>query len=185
MANEKLVLILGVSGVGKSTIISKVVEKDSHFRRVISFTDRQLRVNETEKEYISKQDFDIMEMNKAFISVTSIFGNRYGIRKDSIDNSLNQGFSPIIDYPLYNMDMLERYKDRWVRLYIAPPSIEVIKQRLLSLGRDNDKERMFQAIEELKDLQQKKFIHPSIDKAFINHRIDVTTENILHFLRDL
>jgi len=78
---NKLLLLLGPSGVGKSTIIKDMLARDRRFVYVTPYMTRPLRKGETDKISISDAELDTMIAGNQFWSVNTLYGVRYASPK--------------------------------------------------------------------------------------------------------
>jgi len=110
IVTPRFVLILGPSGVGKSTLIGNLHEADHRIQFVSPITDRQNRPGETEKICVNPETFSELERNNFFLLVNEVYGNRYGTPRSSIDEILAENKIPILDFPLKDIHKLNEYK---------------------------------------------------------------------------
>ena len=175
------ILLLGPSGVGKSTLIENI-----KFYFPVDYVnpvmDRPLRIDEKDKLSISKDEFTKMEKNEEFIVVNNIYGYRYGTPKAKIDEILNNGRVPVLDFPLSMVDRLSKYKDILYTIYIVPPSLGTLHQRLNKDQRGEGNQRFVEAKRELLGLVKQKFQHPNIDAVVVNKSFEVATSNLSSIL---
>lgn len=148
---NKLLLILGPSGVGKSSIIQEILRLDKQCVSVPTYTTRPLRVGEKEKISISSRKLFEMRDRHELLEINELYGNYYAtpilpIIKIFADNKI-----PILDWPVSRLGIMRKaFPGQLYTAYLAPPSIGVLKQRLLNDGRDIDNGRLRLACEELK-----------------------------------
>ena len=121
------IIICGPSGVGKTTVISDILEKNQDFELSISYTTRKMRNLEkdgVEYRFVSLKKFDEMKKNKEFVETEFIFNNYYGTKKhDELKNI-------IFNVDLAGMKNLKKIYPESISFLIAPPSLEVLKNRL-------------------------------------------------------
>lgn len=154
----KILLVLGVSGVGKSSIIKELLALDKRFVYVTPFTTRLSRgVGET-KISISDKEMDRLWIRGELLSVNEIHGIRCGTPLSSITQALEQGNIPVLDWPIGQMDVMKQvFLDQLCVVYISPPSIESLQQRLMKDGRDTDGHRLQSAHEELEAYESSRY----------------------------
>jgi guanylate kinase len=148
--SSKFLLLLGASGVGKSAIIKKLLCLDERFCYVCPDITRPLRCNETDKREVSSAEMDEKKLRGEYIVVNALFGIRYATPRQPIIQALQTGHFPVLDWPVSRMNvMVENFFSRLYTVYVAPPSIDELKNRLSKDGRDLDGSRIANAEDEL------------------------------------
>jgi guanylate kinase len=161
----RLLLIMGPSGVGKTTVIRELRAMDPRFVYVCPYTTRTERPGETDKIPVSAGRFQQMSREGAFVAVNYLYGASYGTPKDTIEWSLDDNKFPLLDWPIKEAASISRRLDgRVYRVYISPPSQGVLCQRL-SDGRDPYGERTGTAMAELEAVARGEYNH------VIDHRV--------------
>lgn len=134
-----LMLVLSSpSGVGKTTLSRKVVEKDDAISLSISHTTRKKR--STEKENIhyfftSQKKFQENLEQGLFVEHTKIYNNFYATSKQYVDQQLSLGKDIIFDVNFYGYCQLRsKYKDDVVSIFLLPPSIKELHKRFILRG---------------------------------------------------
>jgi len=153
LSAHKFLLIMGPSGVGKSTIINHLKKIDNRFEYIKPYTTRSLRVGETEKIHISLEEMEALNKAGQLLTINQFYGIYYATPKNSIDELLEQGKFPILDWPIEKMDIMnEQYENKLYKVYIEPDNIEELKNRLNNDDRDKNGNRYVAGIEELNKL---------------------------------
>lgn len=146
----KFLLLLGPSGVGKSTIIRHLSEMDSRFVYVSPYTTRDLRPGEKDKVHVSLEKIEHLEKTGKLLTINKIYGIYYATPKDTIDLALASGKFPILDWPVDKMEvMLKNYKGKLFAVYVEPDSLDELQWRLSQDGRDKEGKRFSAGKEEL------------------------------------
>ena len=137
MQREKRAMILiisGPSGVGKSTIVDKLLKRDMLVHLSISFTTRDPRAGEIDGEhyhFITHDRFDQLLKNGEILEYTKVTNNYYGTAKKDVDHHLASGKDLIF---CINSDgyykMLDLYPKETIGIFILPPSKEILMNRL-------------------------------------------------------
>ena len=148
---SKFLLLLGPSGVGKSSIIEELIRLDSRFVYISPFMTRPLREGERNKISISGEEMDEMSERGEFLVINELYSVRYATPRQPIDQALKDGNFPVLDWPISRMSvMTEAFPNQLYVVYISPPSIEALQQRLAIDNRDTGGHRLRSAHEELK-----------------------------------
>lgn len=147
---SKFLLLLGPSGVGKSTIIEELCRLDSRFVYVSPFMTRPARDGEKNKISISDKQMDGMFSRGEFLAVNELYGIRYATPRLPIDEALLNGNFPVLDWPVSKIEvMTQTFPGLLHVVYVAPLSVEVLRQRLANDKRDVNGKRLQSAHDEL------------------------------------
>ena len=141
MTNGKLFVISGASGVGKSTVLTRVMESRKDLLFSVSATTRAPRKGETEAVsyyFVSKQEFEDMIQKNEFLEYNAHAGNYYGTPKDPVDDMLREGKAVILEIDVQGADKIKEIYPDVVRIFIMPPSVSVLERRLR--GRNTEDE---------------------------------------------
>lgn len=156
----KFLLLLGPSGVGKSTIIHQLKKMDSRFVYISPYTTRELREGEIDKIHIELESMKELENNGELLTVNEVYGIYYATPKDTIDRALEAGNIPVLDWPIEKLEVMEKnYGPNLLKIYILPENLEILKSRLDKDGRDKDGKRFSAGIREFEKLMRGEFDH--------------------------
>ena len=137
-----IIVISAPSGTGKSTLIKKLLEKYNNIKLSVSCTTRQPRegeVNGVDYYFISQEDFDNKIKNNEFLEYAGVYEKSYGTLKSEIENK-NKENEVILDIDCVGKDLvLNQIKDKTkiITIFICPPSIKEVKNRLINRGTDS------------------------------------------------
>lgn len=189
LKKERLfILLLGPSSTGKTTIIQELLSQNSDlkFEYVKPIMTRPNRSNETDKISVTDQEFNVLEKNKKFVAVNSLYGVRYGTLLSGILNPLERGIIPILDYPIDKISNIQNPAYDTLNFYIYPPSTEIWTQRLNDVDRNNNG-RLESGKKELDRLILSNFIHPDIHISIVNkdNSAKLVAKNILQIIKDV
>ena len=139
--NGKLIILSAPSGSGKSTIANYLLTQDLNLKFSISATSRKPRGNEkngVEYYFLSPAAFKERIANGDFIEYEEVYKNHfYGTLKCEIEKILNEGYNAVLDIDVVGgCNIKKQYGDKALSIFIQPPSIEVLGQRLK--GRNTD-----------------------------------------------
>jgi len=156
--NSKFLLILGPSGVGKTSVIKELIKLDKRFVYISPFMTRELREGEKDKIPISEAEMKNMQARGEFLVVNKIYGTSYATPRQPIFYALENEMFPVLDWPIEYLETMQKeFPNRLYLVYLAPPSIKVLEQRLNKDGRDPDGKRLKMASEELKTYNSQKY----------------------------
>lgn len=134
MSCGHLFVISGASGVGKSTILKRVMEAIPNLQFSVSATSRAPREGETngvQYFFVTEEAFRQMIAQGAFVEYDYHMNNYYGTLKSEILNKTKQGDMILDVEPVGAMRVKEIYPEATL-IYITPPSLETLEQRLRS-----------------------------------------------------
>ncbi len=139
MNKGRLFIISGPSGSGKDTILAEVFKKMPELKFSISTITRPMRKGEIEGEKYHFTTNDIFEkmLEKGELLEHNLFvGNYYGTPKAPVENAINNGDDIIVEVDVNGAAQIREKVDDSVSVFILPPSLEVLKERLTK--RDTD-----------------------------------------------
>lgn len=150
----KFLLLLGVSGVGKSTVIRELMKLDERFVYISPLVTRPLREGETDKIPVTEEQLQVALDAGEILAVNDIYGIRYGTPKQPIQDAFKAGKFPLLDWPIKRLQVMEKEFGDWLyRVYLEPPNITELKRRLGQDDRDRGGIRLLAALKELEQLQ--------------------------------
>ena len=130
------------SGAGKTTIAHRLLEDDLEIAMSISVTTRPIRPGETDGldyRFTDRAGFEAMVGAGEFLEWAEVFGHLYGTPKAQIKAGLKEGQDILFDIDWQGTQQLyQRMETDVVRVFLLPPSIEALEQRLRGRGTDSD-----------------------------------------------
>lgn len=181
--NIECLVIYGPSGVGKSTIISEIMEYYSDmFDFTVSHTSRHIRPGEDEGVdyyFVNKDTMTNMIKNNEFIEHTEFAGNFYGTSKKAINDITQHKKICILDLDLNGIKSMKQLNYKSLYVCIIPPSVEELRKRL-TLRSENEQSierRIKQAQEDMNDDTYKLF-----DKVIVNDNLQDAINELKHYV---
>lgn len=158
MKQGKLIIFSAPSGAGKTTIVKHLLQKYPSLSFSVSATTREARGDEQhEKDYyfISKESFLHKVAHQEFVEFEEVYnGTFYGTLRSEIQRIWNEGKHVIFDIDVEGGLRLKRkFEENALAIFVQPPSLEVLKERLTGRGTDSEsklQERFIKAEKELK-----------------------------------
>jgi guanylate kinase len=153
----KLIIFSAPSGAGKTTIVHHLLKKFPELSFSISATTRESRGNEQHENdyyFISKEEFLHKVAHQEFVEFEEVYnGTFYGTLRSEIERIWNEGKHVIFDIDVEGGIRLKRkYEEDALAIFVQPPSLEVLKERLSGRGTDSQEklqERFIKAEKEL------------------------------------
>jgi len=139
----KLYVFSAPSGSGKTTIVRDVLKNFSEFVFSVSATTRKRR--NTEKEgvdyyFISEEEFKKKIDNGEFVEWEKFYDYYYGTIKSLVDGNLAKGLSTVFEVDVKGAISIKKVYKNSVLIFIAPPSIDVLKDRLIKRNTETDED---------------------------------------------
>lgn len=140
MENRGILIVLsGPSGTGKDSILKELKKLRNDFEISISCTTRTPRPGETHgKDYYFLTKSDFMERVNAgdMLEWATFCGNYYGTPKHELEERLDAGLNVILEIEVQGAEQVIKNSPEAVSIFVLPPSIKVLKERLKSRGSD-------------------------------------------------
>lgn len=155
MSTGKLYIISAPSGAGKTSLVKQLRAETSDLAVSVSHTTRAMRPGETDTVdyfFIAVEQFKTMIAEQAFLEHAQVFDNFYGTAQQTVENNLAQGLDVILEIDWQGAAQVKRRLPDCISIFILPPSIEVLRQRLQNRGQDNEEiiaRRMRDAVTEM------------------------------------
>jgi guanylate kinase len=135
-----LFIIAAPSGGGKTTLCREVRKRFSDMLYSVSYTTRKLRDGEREGVdyyFIDKNDFENGIAAGEWAEWALVHGNYYGTSGDFLDKGLADGRDILLDIDVQGTRQILEHYTNSVAIFILPPSLEVLQQRLKARGTDS------------------------------------------------
>ncbi len=142
----KLLIISAPSGTGKSTIIGQLIKDESlRLEFSISATTRQPRKGEehgTHYYFLTLDEFKNAIERNEFAEYEEVYEGRfYGTLKREIERIMDKGNNVVLDVDVKGaLSVKKIYRDKALAIFIQPPSVEVLRQRLVNRATDSAEE---------------------------------------------
>jgi guanylate kinase len=133
----RLFVISGPSGVGKGTLIARARELVPDLELAISATTRPMRPAEhqgCEYHFLSAEEFQRLVGEGAFLEHVEFAGHRYGTLRSEVERRLADGSSVMLEIDVPGAREIERQMPDAVLVFIAPPDVGDLEQRLTARG---------------------------------------------------
>jgi guanylate kinase len=134
-----LFIVSAPSGGGKTSLLKKALESESDVALSISHTTRAPRPGEADGRhyyFVPLPDFENMLAAGEFLESASIYGHRYGTWRKGIEQELEEGRDVVLEIDWQGAQQVRKLMPDVVSIFIRPPSLAVLKARLMNRGQD-------------------------------------------------
>ncbi|PPD34220.1 MAG: guanylate kinase [Methylomonas sp.] len=167
MVTGKLYIISAPSGAGKTSLVKQLRGELDKLVVSVSHTTRSMRSGEkhgSDYFFVSVDEFKAMIEAQAFLEHAQVFDNFYGTAQKTVEYKLAQGLDVILEIDWQGAQQVRQMLSESISIFILPPSIDVLKQRLQNRGQDTEEtitRRMRDAVTEMSH-------YPEFDYLIVN-----------------
>lgn len=164
MNKGKLMVLSGPSGVGKGTVVEKLLELEDSLVVSVSATTRDPRENEVDGVhyfYITKQEFEEKLKNNELLEYNVYNGNYYGTLKSYVDNLLSQGKNVMLEIDVNGKRQVKEKCPDALTVFLTAPSMSEVERRLRKRNSETDeviKKRLEIAKSEMEHAKEYDFV---------------------------
>jgi guanylate kinase len=168
-------VITGPSGVGKGTLIKRLLDRMPDLTLAVSATTRKPRdgeVNGVDYHFLSPDDFDLKVRNGEFVEHAEYAGNRYGTLRSELDRP---GTGTVLEIDVQGARQVRETLPEAVRIFVEPPSVDDLSARLSARASD-DPEQIARRLEAARDelAAREEFPH-----RIVNDDLERATEELV------
>ena len=177
MTKGTLYVISAASGAGKTTLVSAVLQRLPDIEVSVSHTTRAPRAGEVDGvnyHFVDETAFVKMVEEGEFFESATVFGNMYGTSRQHIQEQLLKGKDVILEIDWQGARQIRQLMTDCKSIYIAPPSVSALRERLKSRGQDDEvviTKRMREAVSEMSHYAEFEYL-------VINDDFDQAKENL-------
>ena len=178
MNEGKLIVVTGPSGVGKGTLLKKLLERyPDRILFSISATTRSPREGEEHgREYFfwNRDEFEQKRDSGEFLESAEYAGNLYGTPRQPIDHAIALGKIILLEIELAGARQVAQSFPSAKRIFIAPPSMQVLESRLRDRSTDSDA----QIIKRLGHAEKEIAAASEFDITIVNDTLEIALEQL-------
>lgn len=140
MMKGNLFIITAASGAGKTSLVRALLERDGQVTLSVSYTTRQPRSGETEGidyHFVNEAEFLLRLNDGDFLESAEVHGARYGTSQTRVEETLRAGNDVILEIDWQGAEQVRRIYPGAIGIFILPPSMEILEQRLKSRAQDS------------------------------------------------
>jgi len=127
-----LIVISGPSGVGKDTIIQRLLELDSNLKYSVSCTTRRPRAGEVDGEnytFLTREKFEQMVEQGAFLEHATYNGNLYGTLRERVEQARGEGRDIVLKIEVKGAEQVREREPAGLFVFVVAPSLEELERR--------------------------------------------------------
>lgn len=177
-----LIILSAPSGGGKSTILHEIMKKSDRIEYSVSFTTRKPRgaeVNGVHYHFVTEEAFQERIDSGDFLENAVFAGHHYGTSISYIQSRLAKGKHVIMDIEVQGAAQISCTDIPYVKVFILPPSLDILKERLINRKTDSMEEiekRLIIAQYEITQI-------PCYDYLIINDKLDDAVEDVWSIIK--
>jgi guanylate kinase len=172
-----LFIVSAPSGTGKTTLVERLVQHVPNLRMSRSYTSRAARLGEqdgVDYNFISRDRFEAMIGDQAFLEWADVFGSYYGTSAADTDAALARGEDVVLVIDVQGARQVRSLGREVVSIFVLPPSSAILEQRLRGRSKDSDEQiarRLAVAGREVSEYSQ-------YDYLVVNDELDAAVERL-------
>ena len=175
-------VISAASGTGKTTLIARLLQHHSDIRVSVSHTTRvPRRGEENGKHYhfVSVPEFERMIEEGQFVEYAKVYGNYYGTSTQSLESLTRQGVDVILEIDTQGAEQIRRLLPQAYSIFIAPPSLVTLEQRLRQRAADAPQVIAVRLAEARNEIEQARLF----DYLVVNDDLTAAEAALLHIIK--
>ena len=179
---KRLIIITGPSGVGKGTVVKKLLDRNKDIWLSISATTRNPRIGEKDGEnyyFISDEKFKDMIDKKEFLEWAQFAGNYYGTPISTVNEKIEKGFIVLLEIEVEGAKQIKEKFPEALSIFLLPPSKAELEKRIRNRGTEKEEaidRRLSRANYEIASSDQ-------FDFVLTNHDVDETVKEVFKIIK--
>ncbi|MCC6917099.1 guanylate kinase [Nitrosomonas sp.] len=177
-----LFVISAPSGAGKTSVVHALLQMDINVTLSVSYTTRPPRQSEENGRdyyFVNHATFRSMQERNEFLENAEVHGNLYGTSRKWIEETLAAEQDVLLEIDYQGAQQVRTLYPQAISIFILPPSMETLKQRLEQRGQDENKvieRRLSAARNEVSQLNR-------FDYVVVNHELETAAQEIACIIR--
>ncbi|MBH5328917.1 guanylate kinase [Eikenella sp. S3360] len=175
-------VISAASGTGKTTLISRLLQHHADIRVSVSHTTRAPRRGEENGKhyhFVSVPEFERMIEDSQFVEYARVYGNYYGTSTQSLEGLTRQGVDVILEIDTQGAEQIRRQLPQAHSIFIAPPSLHTLEQRLRQRAADTPEVIARRLAEARSEIEQAALF----DYLVVNDDLVAAENALLHIIK--
>jgi guanylate kinase len=182
MSKGNIFIVTAPSGAGKTTLVLALLAADANVQMSVSYTTRAPRTGEVHGQdyfFVERAEFEAMLQRGEFLESAEVYGNYYGTSQHWIEAALNSGKDILLEIDWQGAQQVRRIFPQAIGVFILPPSVEVLEERLRRRGKDSEEQisrRMQAAQAEIRHVDEFNYV-------IVNEHIDEAVRDLVGLVR--
>ncbi len=180
-ARGRLIVLSGPSGVGKDTVIKRLVELAPRIARPVAYTTRAPRPGERdgiEYSFLGREEFGARRTAGEFLETATVHGNLYGTARERVERLRQEGRDVLLKIDVQGAAQLRSRQPDALFIFLAPPSREVLLQRLQQRETESLAELATRTSDAERELREASWYHHRV----VNDEVDRAAREIVAIL---
>lgn len=179
-----MMILVGPSGVGKSSFLDRALEEIPSIMDIITYTTRSMRTGEEEGQpyhFISRDEFEKRIEQGFFVEWAEVHGNLYGSSADQLEQAWSEGKVVVMDVDVQGAKTIKEKYPQCMTVFILPPSSDALRQRVIKREGGEPKDlnlRMENAVKEME-------LAETFDRQIVNSDFETAYSEIKKMIEDL
>jgi guanylate kinase len=178
-----LIVISGPSGVGKDTLIQRLLKRDGNLGKSVSFTTRPPRPGEVpgvDYVFTTRPEFELARREGKLLESAEYDGHLYATSAPMVEELRSAGRDTILKIDVQGAEQVRKLVPDALYIFIAPPSMDELRQRLKKRKTESEKE--LAARREIAKTEMS--YSPRYDYVVINDDVDRAADEVLRIIRE-
>ena len=179
----RVFVITGPSGVGKGTLIRGLMERLPQLQLSVSATTRSPRPGErdgVEYHFLTREEFDRLVAAGEFVEHADYAGRSYGTLRSELEDRVHAGMPVVLEIEVQGARQVRESVPNAVQVFIAPPSLDSLRARLIGRGTDDSVE----VERRLRVAEQELQAQPEFAHVVVNDRLEDALKRLTEIVRD-